>query len=149
QELQYQADSEASFPPSANFLDLSRRIELKQYFCSIVGTHRGLIDTLESTLLEYPNGACVRYRNERMKWPVAFVIFQEFRERRARDASSPVASPHPVSNQTPVVLFPAAHVARHLTVDEDGSHQVGRVSENVVPPVRHERVPVPGWKRRH
>jgi hypothetical protein len=46
-------------------------------------------------------------------------------------------------------LFPTGHVARRLIVDENGPYQVRRVPEDIVSPMRNERVPLPAWERRH
>src|SRR5262245_1898037 len=80
---------------------------------------------------------------------MVFVSSQEFVERCARNASTPVLPPEPVSNQTSATLLPARNVARHLIVDENGQRFIGRVPEDIVPPMGHESVPLPGGKSRH
>jgi hypothetical protein len=126
-----------------------RALEPKQNFAYPVRPDRRLTNAVEPTLLEYANGARVRSGNVRMDWPMVFVTSQEFVERQAGNTSPPILPADPVTNQTFAVSFPAGYVAGHLIVDHNRPRFIGRVPEDLVPPMGHESVPFPGRESRH
>src|SRR5262245_28676119 len=78
-----------------------------QILADAVGRRHDVPHPHEAAFLEHADRPEIVRRDERVKWARA-IVAQELRERRGRDAASPVLAADPVSDQAPLVLRPAA-----------------------------------------
>ena len=101
----------------------------------------------KATLLQDADRAHVVRHDMGVQRPDRHLLHQQG-ERLCRDAAAPPLASDPVAEQLLPVVRPAADVARHHAVRDDGARDQGVVAADLRP-VRRELILVASGKRRH